>query len=122
MNEIQWKLRWSPDQIRSLLSEQLDAFWKKDPGIEREQLKMVEQAASLPYVVIISGLRRAGKSTLLAQMAHRLGAAAFYHLNFEDERFLNFQAEDANDLYQYLVEIFGDRKIFILDEIQFISG
>jgi len=109
MNEIPWKSRWSQDQIRALLLEQFDAFWSKETGIERKQLGVVEQAAALPHAVIISGLRRAGKSTLLAQMAHRLGASAFYYLNFEDERFLNFQAEDANDLYQNLVEIFGER-------------
>jgi hypothetical protein len=32
---------------------------------------------------------------LLAQLAHRLGKDVFYYLNFEDDRFLGFQAEDA---------------------------
>ncbi len=79
-------------------------------------------AASLPHAVIISGLRRAGKSTLLAQLAHRLGEDQFYYLNFEDERFLGFEADDANDLYGLLVELFGERTIFVIDEIQNIPG
>lgn len=66
--------------------------------------------------MIISGLRRAGKSTLLAQLARQLGEDKFYHVNFEDERFLGFEAGDANDLYALLVELFGERAIFVVDE------
>ena len=122
MNENLWKSRWSKDQIKSMLLEQFDSFWKRDTGIPRDKLAVVEQASSLPHAIIVSGLRRVGKSTLLAQMAHRLGKDAFYYLNFEDDRFLGFQAEDANDLYQTQVELFGERKVFVVDEIQNISG
>ncbi|MBN2387235.1 MAG: ATP-binding protein [Anaerolineales bacterium] len=100
----------------------MESFRKRDTGIPRDRLADVEQAAGLPHAVIVSGLRRVGKSTLLAQMAHKLGKEAFYYLNFEDDRFLGFQAEDANDLYQLLVEGFGERKIFIIDEIQNVPG
>ena len=105
-----------------MLLEQFDAFWKHDTGIPRDRLAELEQAAGLPHAVIISGLRRVGKSTLLAQMAHKLGRDAFYYLNFEDDRFLGFQAEEANDLYQSLVELFGERKVFIVDEVQNVTG
>ncbi len=122
MNENNWKARWSTDQIRAMLLEQFESFWQRETGIERSKLKDVEQAVHLPHAVIVSGLRRVGKSTLLAQLAHRLGKDTFYYINFEDERFLSFQSEDTNDLYQILVEIFGERKIFILDEVQNIPG
>ncbi len=101
-----------------MLLEQFQTFWQRDTGIEREQLTTVERAAAAPHAVIISGLRRVGKSTLLAQLAHRLGEGQFYYLNFEDERFLGFGPEDANDLFQILVEFFGERPVFIVDEIQ----
>jgi len=105
-----------------MVLEQFQFFWGLETGIQRTQLLEVELAGKVPHAVIISGLRRAGKSTLLAQMAHRLGQDQFYYINFEDDRFLGFQAEDANDLYQVLIEVFGQRKIFIIDEIQNISG
>ena len=70
MNENFWKSRWSQDQIKSMLLEQFDSFWKRDTGIPRDRLVEVEKAAGLPHAVILSGLRRVGKSTLLAQMAH----------------------------------------------------
>jgi predicted AAA+ superfamily ATPase len=99
-----------------------DSFLEKERGIQRTQLKIVEQAAALPHAVIVSGLGRVGKSTLLAQKAHTLSKESFYYLNFEDDRFLGFQAEDMNDLYQTMIEVFGERKIFFLDEIQNSSG
>jgi len=105
-----------------MLLEQMEAFWQRDTGTVREKLEEVKKGAEVPHAVIISGLRRVGKSTLLAQMAHTLGQDSFYYVNFEDDRFLGFAAGDADDLYRSLVEVFGDRKIFIIDEIQNISG
>lgn len=122
MNENSWRSRWSKAEIQALLLEQAQSFWRRDIGIERDQLAEVQRAATLPHAVIISGLRRAGKSTLLAQLAHRLGEETFYYVNFEDERFLGFTAEDANDLYALLIELFGERRIFVLDEIQNVPG
>jgi hypothetical protein len=72
----------------------LDSFWARDIGTERTQLDEIKHAAKVPHAVIVSGLRRVGKSTLLAQMAHKLGREAFYYVNFEDNRFLGFQPED----------------------------
>lgn len=122
MDKYFWKSKWSKDQIKAMLLEQFQTFWQRDTGIEREQLIEIERAASLPHAVIISGLRRVGKSTLLAQLARHMGEDQFYYLNFEDDRLLGFQADDANDLYQVLIELFGERKIFVLDEIQNIQG
>ncbi len=122
MSENHWMTRWPRDQIRAMLLEQFQAFWHRDTGIERTRLAELERAAPLPHAVIISGLRRTGKSTLLAQLAHRLGEDRFYYVNFEDERFLGFGADDANDLYGLLVELFGERSVFVIDEIQNVPG
>ncbi len=122
MSEIKWKSRWSIEQRRAMLIEQFESFWQREIGIERSKLDDIKRAANLPHAVIVSGLRRVGKSTLLAQMSRKLGQDSFYYVNFEDDRFLGFQPEDANDLYQILVEVFGERKIFIMDEIQNIPG
>ena len=122
MNESNWNSRWSKDQIKAMLLEQFDSFWIRDTGTERTQLDEIERAANVPQAVIVSGLRRVGKSTLLAQKAHKLGRDAFYYVNFEDDRFLGFQPEDATYLYQALIEVFGERKIFVIDEVQNIPG
>ena len=122
MSENLWSSRWTKDQIKTMLIEQYEEFWSKQIGIDRFQLIEVEKAAKAPHSVIISGLRRVGKSTLLAQTARRLGREAFYYLNFEDERFLGFQSKDFQHLYQKLLEQFGERRIFIIDEIQNVPG
>lgn len=122
VNENNWISRWSQDQVKALLLDQQAAFWQRDTGIERQQLPELSRAARLPHAVIISGLRRVGKSTLLAQYAHRLGAEAFYYLNFEDDRFLGFQAQDASDLYPVMLDLFGERRVFVLDEVQNVPG
>ena len=122
MNENNWKLKWSKEQIRGILLDQWDSFKNIDTGLEREMLEAIERASVSPHAVVISGLRRVGKSTLLAQFAQKLGATEYYYLNFEDERFLNFSVDDVDFLYQVLVEVFGARKVFILDEIQNIPG
>ncbi|HUF37958.1 MAG TPA: ATP-binding protein [Anaerolineales bacterium] len=113
---------WTPDQLRVVLLDQFNAFWERDTGVERDRLAEVEKAAASPHAVIVSGLRRVGKSTLMAQFAHRLGKDAFYYVNFEEDRLLGIQAGDADELYRTLVEVFGERKIFILDEIQNVPG
>jgi predicted AAA+ superfamily ATPase len=118
VSENYWEPKWTTDQVRALLLEQYDSFWGRETGIPRSRLADLEKVAKLPHAVIISGLRRVGKSTLLLQMAHKLGKDSFYYLNFEDDRFLGFESQDANYLFQHLVELFGERKIFILDEVQ----
>ncbi len=105
-----------------MLLEQFQAFWQRETGVERYHLAELLRGADTPQAIVISGLRRAGKSTLLAQLAHRIGQDRFYYVNFEDERLIGFVAQDANALYQMLVEVFGERKIFLLDEIQNIPG
>lgn len=111
------------DELKSLLVEQLEQFRDKDLGIERDKLQYIKNYARTPHVIVISGLRRVGKSTLLSQVAHKLyNKNEYYFVNFEDERFLNFTSNDFNMLYELLIELFGERRVFLFDEIQNILG
>ena len=78
MNENSWKIRWSQEQIRAMLLEQFDFFWQRETGIERFKIKEVEKAIHSPPRYCDSGLRRVGKSTLLAQVAHKVGKRSFF--------------------------------------------
>jgi len=122
MNENNWKPKWNKEQIKTLLVEQFQSFLKCPNGIEREKLADLKSYFSSPQVVIITGLRRVGKSTLLAQFAHTMDEGLFYYLNFDDERFLGFASEDFNDLLQVMIEVFGERNLMFLDEIQNVPG
>jgi predicted AAA+ superfamily ATPase len=113
----------SLDQIRTLLVEQREELAKFDLGVEREKLAQVAEYKNTPFQVIISGLRRAGKSTLLAQLAHKFYPEGdYFYVNFEDERFLDFVVSDFSKLHELLIELFGNHKTFLLDEIQNVEG
>lgn len=108
--------------LQAVLQEQWQEFWAMDYGIEREQLPALKKMSSNPYAVVVSGFRRTGKSTLMRQLAQHLGKESFYYVNFEDERFLDFTPKQWNTLYQAMLGAYGERKIFIIDEVQNILG
>lgn len=111
------------EDIRTLLVEQQKEFLQKDLGTQRQKLEEIKAYKNTPFPVIISGLRRAGKSTLLAQLAHKYYSEGdYFYVNFEDERFLPFTVSDFAKLHELLIELFGNQKIFLLDEIQNIDG
>jgi len=111
------------EEIRTLLIEQREEILSKDLGTEREKLAEVSKYKDTPFPVVISGLRRAGKSTLLAQLAHKFYPKGdYFYVNFEDERFLSFSVSDFTKLHELLIELFGSHKIFLLDEIQNVEG
>lgn len=89
-----------------------------DTGIPRTALNVALRHADLPHAVVVSGVRRCGKSTLLDQVLGRRYPQGVYYLNFEDERLVDFGVEDFNHLYEVFLEVHGERTIFFFDEIQ----
>lgn len=76
---------------------------------------------------VITGLRRAGKSTLLYDFAQKLAASGvdwrrIIYINFEDERLIEFSANDFQDLLLVQSELSDERGIFFLDEVQNVPG
>ncbi len=87
-------------------------------GVERERLGEIN--LKLPYALIISGIRRCGKSTLLRQVMKNL--RNFYYLNFEDTRLAGFEASDFEKLDEVFKEELGVSEFYFFDEIQNIQG
>ncbi len=108
--------------LREIILEQQEQIKKKDRGILRLKLEEVKKYAKMPHTVIVAGIRRVGKSTLLFQIMDQFYKNSCYYLNFEDERFLSFTAQDFNMLYETLIETMGEKKVFFLDEIQNIPA
>lgn len=106
------------DILSSALKEQFEAFQARDLGVEREILRELKKTISAPQIMVITGLRRVGKSTLLAQIANKYLKNGYYFVNFEDERLLNFQVKDFDLLHETLISLFGEKQIFLFDEIQ----
>jgi hypothetical protein len=110
-------------QLKEIVIQQRIEIEKKDRGIERDDLKEIERYLKIPHVLIISGVRRSGKSTLLTQIMSEWFDQDYYYISFEDERLISFCAqEDFDVLYQVFLELYGEKKTFFLDEIQNVSG
>lgn len=76
---------------------------------------------------VLTGLRRAGKSTMLYKMARDLVAlgvawSRIIYINFEDERLADFQVGDFNDILEVQSALSSERGYFFFDEIQNVSG
>src|SRR3989344_367142 len=106
------------DILASALKEQAESFQARDLGVEREILGELKETIFAPQITVITGLRRVGKSTLLAQIANKYLKDGYYFVNFEDERLLNFQVKDFDLLHETLVSMFGEKRTFLFDEIQ----
>ena len=100
--------------IPDLVADQREWFLSRDPGVARDvDLPRYRDNAQ---IVVISGVRRCGKSTLLRQIAE-LYDGAFHYLNLDDERLFGFGLAD----FEELMLAFGKRseaRVLLLDEIQ----
>ncbi len=113
----------SKEQLKQILIDQKKSILKKPLGIEREILTEITKKTRLPHIMVLTGLRRSGKSTLLRQIIKKhYQDNNFYYINFEDERLFNFNAENFNDMYEVLLELFGKQKTFFIDEIQNVEN
>jgi uncharacterized protein len=106
------------DLLASALKEQFEFFQTRDLGIEREMLDQLNDVITAPQITVLTGLRRVGKSTLLAQIANKYLKSGYYFVNFEDERLLNFRVKDFDLLHETLISLFGEKRTFLFDEIQ----
>lgn len=88
------------------------------PMIERD---IDQHLVNSPEILVISGVRRCGKSVLLQQIRSQQAERDFY-LNFDDERLISFKVGDFQTLYEAFVELFGEQRTFYFDEIQNITG
>lgn len=88
----------------------------KPTGEWREQLAQV--TLSKEFVLIITGIRRCGKSTLMQQLISQLNrSVAFF--NFEDPRIYGFETTD----FVKLDEVIGDNTLYyFFDEIQNVDN
>jgi len=86
-------------------------------ALERDLRAQVKSNA----IVIIAGVRRCGKSTLLHALRHTAKERDYY-FNFDDERLVDFTVRDFRLLEEVFLELFGEQKTYYFDEIQNIKG
>jgi uncharacterized protein len=83
--------------------------------------KIPQELIDSNEVLVISGIRRCGKSVLLHQIRNKQTEKDYY-LNFDDDRLSKFTVDNFQQLYEVFIELFGEQKTFYFDEIQNIEG
>lgn len=83
--------------------------------------KFPEKYINNEEIIIISGVRRCGKSVLLQQIRNKIPQKDYF-FNFDDDRLGNFTVENFQQLYEVFVELYGEQDYFYFDEIQNIVG
>lgn len=103
--------------LQEIVAQQRLAIGAKDAGMAREQLLTLPDNKS--HALIVSGIRRCGKSTLLFQLLRERYPQAIY-LNFDDPRLYDFGIDDFVKLDE-LIKGSGSA-VLMFDEIQLIKG
>jgi len=109
--------------LKEIILSQQKGFESKEQLVQRDLLTRIQEYVAVPQVIIISGLRRAGKSTLLKEIKHAFYPdQLIYYFNFEDERLLKFTVDDFDLLHETFLELYGKANVFFFDEIQNVAG
>lgn len=103
--------------LREVVTAQKKARSGRGKELLRDRLQTLPQLHS--HALIVSGIRRCGKSTLLFQLLEEQYPDAFY-LNFEDPRLYGFEPNDFSRL-DTLIGSF-EAKVLFFDELQIIDG
>lgn len=105
------------DIIEEVFLDQLDGLKHKETGISRDV--NLSKAIATKQIVVISGVRRSGKSTLLFHLMKNFSEFSF--LNFDDERLINFDVSDFSIL-MLVFKKYSQSKVIFLDEIQNVNN
>jgi len=104
-------------KLKEVLQDQQSLFDKADDLIEREV--SLKDYIKGNEIVIITGVRRCGKSSLLKIISKKLNEK-FVYMNFDDIRLTDFKVENFEDIEEVVSEIYGIKTnvIYLLDEVQ----
>jgi len=106
------------ETLLEILKSQKKDFETSDNFIKRELMPDINLSAR--QAVVISGIRRTGKSTLLRLIIQDIGS--YNYFNFEDSRATNFEINDFERLYDLQTELNPECQFYFFDEIQNIPN
>lgn len=104
--------------LKEVIEQQRTKLIQDDSGYKRSILTEINTQIS-EHALIISGIRRCGKSTLMKQMIEQLSVHYFF-LNFDTAKLYTFDTADFELLDELISET--DYKSLFFDEIQVVDG
>lgn len=114
-----WEM--NKERLKEIILDQKDVFNNKHHLIERDI--ETEKHINTQQVVIISGIRRCGKSSLLFLLKEKmkLEEQDYCYFNFDDERIIA-DISILDHIYNLHIELYGKEPILFFDEIQNIEN
>lgn len=103
--------------LKEVIIAQREALERLEKGTPREKENEIKMQDS--FAIVITGIRRCGKSTFLTQLLSKQKNG--YYLNLEDPRLDNFELSDFNKVEAIMKEVYGENGIYFFDEIQNID-
>jgi uncharacterized protein len=104
-------------QIAEVVNAQAQNFLQRNLGWPRELLPNLQVPKN--FALVVTGIRRCGKSTLLLQLLREKFKNAFY-LHFEDPRLAGFERDDFNRLSDEISR--RNPEVLFFDEIQVLDN
>ena len=105
------------ETLREIVISQKSELSLFEYGIDREELKKIDMQSS--FAMVLSGIRRCGKSTLLNQVLQKQERG--YYLNLEDPRLEGFALSDFAKVESVMGELYGEGGTYFFDEIQHVE-
>lgn len=102
------------ETLQEIVNSQISDLVDSNKTIPRRLLNQMQLETN--HALIISGIRRCGKSTLLKQIMKTIND--YHYFNFEDIRAATFEVNDFNKLNEVFVENNKNCYNYFFDEIQ----
>ena len=113
-------------ELQQIIREHTESFKERKDLIPRD-ISISESLLRSDEIIVITGVRRCGKSSLMRLLCDRLNLpwSQTFYINFDDERFVDFITEDFNKIVEVCWELAPPKteKIYLfLDEIQNVAN
>src|SRR3990167_855834 len=105
----------SPELLKRIILDQREDLRWPEMYIQRTVEKKLHRFSQNKEIIVLSGMRRCGKSVLLEHIRRVHQTGNDYYFNFEDERLVNFRAEDFEVLHQTFISLYGVQNNFYFD-------
>lgn len=105
------------EKLRQVLYDQQELFSQKEELVERKI--PLDKYLKGNEIIVITGIRRCGKSSLLKIISKRL-KEDFFYVTFDDIRLSDFNLDNFEDVEDLVAEMYGTKTkvTYLLDEVQ----
>ena len=123
----EWKLLYLPhlkynsmiytNFLQEIINQQANTIKQSGEGMIRDRISSIHEVDN--YALIIAGVRRCGKSTLMRQLIKKTHNDTLY-VNFDDPRLYEFDLSDFRKLDNIITN--SSMHTLMFDEIQVVKG